>query len=233
MEYQILLGGKKKMINKFILAISTLNAIITAWFISKNGVSIVPIHFNINGIADRWGNKWTLIIFALIPVILSVCFEIYRIATKKNKNVQLNKNIENRLISIITVLFIFIGWALIMPILSSEQKIQINIFVYIVMAIGAVMIYISSLLTRIKQNRTFGIRTVWTLKNETVWNKTHKIGAYTGMIGGFVILIFGVFSLIIGIPWICLIGLGFGVLIATLIPIIYSYKLYKKINIQK
>lgn len=41
---------------------------------------------------------------------------------------------------------------------------------------------------KIKPNHYFGIKTPWNLKNEIVWKKTHRLGYYTAMIGGFVLL---------------------------------------------
>ena len=44
---------------------------------------------------------------------------------------------------------------------------------------GLLFVGIGPLLPRISSNRWTGIRTPWTLSNETVWRRTHRIGGYT------------------------------------------------------
>ena len=79
---------------------------------------------------------------------------------------------------------------------------------------------IGNYLPKCKQNYTVGIKTPWTLNNEEVWNKTHKISGYLWVIGGFIITI----SSFIGFESIMLVVL----IIIAFVPIVYSYILYKK-----
>jgi uncharacterized membrane protein len=82
-----------------------------------------------------------------------------------------------------------------------------------------------NLLYNVRPNLYLGIRTPWTLKNETVWRKTHHLG-------GILLFIFGVTgfigTLLVDAHQVHYILLSV-ILITSLIPAAYSYILYKKI----
>jgi len=58
--------------------------------------------------------------------------------------------------------------------------------------IGLLFFYVGILCKNAKRNWFIGIRTPWTLSNENVWNKTHKIGGKLFKIVGLIIIL-GVF----------------------------------------
>jgi uncharacterized membrane protein len=47
---------------------------------------------------------------------------------------------------------------------------------YIVLLIGVLYLVFGNYFKTIKANYFIGIRTPWTLENETVWKETHKLG---------------------------------------------------------
>lgn len=80
----------------------------------------------------------------------------------------------------------------------------------------------------VRPNHFFGIRTPWTLKNETVWRETHRLG-------GVLMFVLGVTGFIATFftnreqEHIVLFTL---VVIASLVPIVYSYIRYRKLTHQ-
>ncbi len=46
---------------------------------------------------------------------------------------------------------------------------------------------------QIRHNYFFGIRTPWTLANETVWKKTHRVGGAIFVIDGIALVVTGLF----------------------------------------
>ena len=72
-----------------------------------------------------------------------------------------------------------------------------------------------------KQSYTMGIRLPWTLNSEENWNRTHRLAGFLWVLGGiaFIVMSFIGWSL----------PVFFGLIAAmTLVPIGYSYALYKK-----
>jgi len=104
----------------------------------------------------------------------------------------------------------------------------VSIGVVIPAAVGILFIVIGNYTAKIKSNWFMGIRTPWTLSNEEVWNKTHRLGGKIFILLGL-IMIFGTF-LPGEIFWKVFI---ISVIGGSLIPIIYSYLLYRKVEKKK
>ena len=78
---------------------------------------------------------------------------------------------------------------------------------------------------RLPQNYFLGIKTPWTLANEMVWNKTHRIGGYSFVVMG-IVLIFCCFMKSHYMMYILL-----GYIILEVVGIyVYSYFVYKKLQ---
>ncbi len=88
---------------------------------------------------------------------------------------------------------------------------------------GIMFIFIGNYLPKIKQNRTLGIKVSWALKNEENWNKTHRLGGKVWVISGLAML-FSIF-----LPQAAMASVAACAIIAAIIiPIVYSYCIYKK-----
>jgi len=76
----------------------------------------------------------------------------------------------------------------------------------------------------IKPNYFAGLRLPWTLNNEDNWRKTHLLAGKLWFIGGLVIAI-----LCLVVPGTAAIVLFFiATIVLILVPVIYSYRLYKQ-----
>jgi uncharacterized membrane protein len=102
--------------------------------------------------------------------------------------------------------------------------IQTSINFVIPVLMGCLFYYAGILLGKAQRNWFIGIRTPWTLSSDTVWNKTHKLGATLFKICGILSIIGAIITkystFFILIPLIA---------ISTLL-IVYSYLEYRKEN---
>ena len=89
--------------------------------------------------------------------------------------------------------------------------------------LGVLFILIGNYMPKCKQNYTVGIKISWTLHSEENWNKTHHLAGWLWMIGGLCVMPF-TFFLNGYLPYLLLPLL----LVMVLVPIVYSYCLYKK-----
>jgi uncharacterized membrane protein len=78
----------------------------------------------------------------------------------------------------------------------------------------------------IKQNYFLGIKTPWTLESEEVWKLTHILAGKLWIVGGLLIVIF---SLVIpeDINFYLFIIIT---AIITIVPIVYSYFIFRKLK---
>lgn len=89
--------------------------------------------------------------------------------------------------------------------------------------IGVVMLIMAPLMRNVKMNALFGVRTVWSMKNEESWRKSNKFGSN-------LLFAWGVFTIIISflLPSEYVIPTALSVLLLVVIVIVYgSYRFYK------
>jgi uncharacterized membrane protein len=128
------------------------------------------------------------------------------------------RNLKFLMVLFMSALAVFIIYSV------KEQSITNPSF--IILAIGLLFMLLGNYMKTIKANYFIGIRTPWTLENESVWKSTHKLGGKLWFIGGLAIVISSltaskefntIFFIIITI-------------LLTLIPLVYSYLEYKKLK---
>jgi uncharacterized membrane protein len=84
---------------------------------------------------------------------------------------------------------------------------------------------LGNLLGKVRRNFFVGIRTPWTLASETVWNQTHRVGAWLMVAGAALALI----TVLLDWPFYT----GFAILlVSALSPVVYSLVLYKRLERQ-
>jgi len=91
--------------------------------------------------------------------------------------------------------------------------------------IGLLLIIIGNYMGKIKYNYMFGIRTPWTLANEDVWNKTHRVMAPLWVVGGVILLPVS----FLPANWTMPLIVGVSVIL-SLGSMVYSFIVYRKIS---
>jgi uncharacterized membrane protein len=89
--------------------------------------------------------------------------------------------------------------------------------------IGVVFVVIGNYMGKVQRNFFVGIRTPWTLANEEVWLRTHRLAGKLFVASGVVLAVSSFFG-----PGL-LIGVAFA-LVASFVPVIYSYVLHRKLE---
>ena len=179
----------------------------------------VPMHWDIKGEIDRYGEKMELIIIPiLLPLLVYIIFLIVPKIDPKNK---LNK-MGNKLQTIKVLLTTFMSILALFIIYSAKNQSFANPN-YIILLIGVLYIILGNYFKTIKANYFIGIRTPWTLENESVWKKTHKLGGKLWFVGGIIVVLT---SLILDKePNVTVFLIITGII--TTIPIVYSYIIFK------
>ena len=96
---------------------------------------------------------------------------------------------------------------------------KVNIGMICCLLMGIIFIALGNYLPKAKLNYTFGYKIPWTLNSEENWNKTHRLAGWLMVICGFAFIV----NAFILSEWV----LGFCIA-AAIVPMIYSYVLYKK-----
>lgn len=76
---------------------------------------------------------------------------------------------------------------------------------------------------KVRKNFFIGIRTPWTLASDEVWSRTHRLGGKVFVLTG----IFMIVNIFVRFPGQTLVV---AIVAAALIPVIYSYVIYRRIE---
>ena len=183
----------------------------------------VPMHYNMSGEIDRYGDKSELIL--LISVLSGVGYFLFLIIPKIDPKQKL-QNMGKKLESLRLVISSFMT-LLALVILNSSIKQQLNPnFIFVL--IGFLFMFLGNYFKTIKPNYFIGIRTPWTLENEIVWKKTHILAGKLWVVGGIIILSTYFFATEITV----VLSLSI-IAVISIIPIIYSFLEFKKLKLQK
>ena len=182
----------------------------------------VPMHWGINGEVDRWGSKlegaW------LMPIIAIGMYILFRflplIDPKKEKYQQFS-----RIYFIFRLIILLMMLAIYLVASFNTLGYNVKVEIWIPVAVGVLFLIMGNYMGKLKPNWFMGIRTPWTLSNDEVWNKTHRLG-------GKLFIIFGILMIITPLlPYSNIFAnLLIPVIIVSLIPIIYSYILFRKVK---
>jgi uncharacterized membrane protein len=184
----------------------------------------VAVHFDLKGNADRFGNRNELLATAIILTVMNmlvylVITNIYRIDPKKYAAEN-----KDRLYRIAFAVGLFLAAVLCLIIYSaSHGNLKFNTGL-ILAAVGLLFAFIGNYMPNMKPNYFAGFRLPWTLENADNWKKTHALAGKLWFAGGLVLAILCLF-----LPPVAAIIIFFaGMSVITIIPAVYSYRLYKK-----
>lgn len=182
----------------------------------------VPIHWNLEGEIDNWGSKYTLIgLVFLMPILTYILMLVVpKIDPKKRIEAMGGKYDQFKFIVVafMSVLSIFIIY------ISKNQKLSSPSIIFVLL--GILFVSLGNYFKVLKQNYFIGIKTPWTLENEEVWKLTHLLAGKMWVIGGLVVVIL---SLLLpeNINFYFFMSIT---AIISIVPIVYSYFIYKKLK---
>ncbi|MED3820781.1 SdpI family protein [Priestia megaterium] len=194
---------------------------LVAWLIALPHLpATMPIHWGANGEADGFATKINAMILTvgIMVLIYFVIAFVPRIDPRKENYKYFSKT-YNILLNAVLLLFFFVNMSTILQGLGYNVPMS---YIAPIMA-GLVFIIIGNYLQRVRSNYFMGIRTPWTLSNENVWKKTHRLSGKIFFIGGLLILI----SAFLPDGYKSVIMWG-SIVLCVAIPYLYSYVAYKK-----
>lgn len=186
---------------------------------------IVPIHYNIRLEADNFASKNALIGIILLMIATTigttlVLHFIDKIDPKQrySENSLLIKKFTWVTTIFLTLISIFIVYE------TQQYPKQLGFSPkYFLVLISLLFMFLGNLMNNIKPNFFIGIRTPWTLNDETIWRETHRIGAKIWFYGGIIIT-----GLVVILPQnYASIAFIISLIALAIIPSAYSYVLFR------
>ncbi|MDX2200440.1 MAG: SdpI family protein [Phycisphaerae bacterium] len=183
----------------------------------------VPTHWNWRGEVDQYGPKW--INAWLLPAVaasLPLLMMGLPALGPMRRNFAEFRETYGRFVVLMTAMFV----ALHIVILLQTAGVKFGIGSAISVILGGAFVLMGNWFGKIRRNFYLGIRTPWTLANEQVWDRTHRVGGRLFMLSGLVAVIAGFTAP----QWVAAIVL-FSSLIGTAVwTLVYSYLIYRKLE---
>jgi len=176
-------------------------------------------HWNAKGEVDGYMSKfWGLFLMPLISVGLFLLFiAVPKIDPLKHNVEKFRRYYDGFIVLIIVFLFYLYLLTIFWNIGIRFEMIQL-----LVPAFGILFYYCGILTENAKRNWFIGIRTPWTLSNDVVWDKTHKIGGKLFKAAGIVAFM-GIFFQSYALFFVLV-----PVILVAVYTVIYSYVEYQK-----
>lgn len=203
-----------------ILALSPVIYLILIW---SSLPGIVPVHYNLNFKPDKMDTKdhlW-LLIGIISGISLLVYFLLLNIHKFDPKQRRVSSSFVFTKLAIGIVVFLTIINFLILISIKQNSKItEKSLFPLL----GLLVAFIGNYMNNLKPNYFAGIRLPWTLSSDYNWRKTHQLAGKLWFWGG---LLAAILSLFLPSPSSKIIFFII-LFIMIVIPIIYSYKIFKQ-----
>lgn len=177
-------------------------------------------HWNIMGEADGYLPKfWALFIVPLASLGLFALFVVIPKIDPLKNNIQKFRRYYDTFVVLLLCFLCYLGFLVIF----WNFGMSFNMIQALAPALGLLFYYMGILTENAKRNWFIGIRTPWTLSNDDVWDKTHKLGGklfkacgVLTAVGGFIFDKLAVFFILAPI------------LVVTVYVTVFSYFEYKK-----
>ncbi len=209
----------KKNIGKSILSsVVTLLPMVFGFAMWDRLPDSLATHWGADGNVDGISSK----IFAVVglPLILLLVHALMLLFLSFSKETKTqNQKVLSLCYWIIPILSLFANGITYAAALEKEFE----AILFMPLLLGALFFFMGNYLPKTRQNHSFGIKLPWTFGNEENWNKTHRLGGKVWAVCGLALCFSALFPTMVMV-WVALAV----ILLAVIIPTVYSYALYKK-----
>lgn len=145
----------------------------------------VATHWNIRGEADGYSGRFVGAF--VMPLVILAVAGIARVLPKIDPKGRNYPKFHDTYWLLINGVLIVVG-VLHLAVLGNAVGAPVPIQRVIPFALGFLFVVVGNYLGRVQPNWFLGIRTPWTLSSDTVWRKTHRLGAWVFVIAGLLFM---------------------------------------------
>lgn len=181
-------------------------------------------HWNAADEVDGYTTRfWGVFLMPLISLGMAGLFWVIPLIDPLRENIARFRGMFNAFIVIVIAFLLYLHFLT----LIYNLGVHFRMSRVLLPAMGVLIYFAGELIRQAKRNWFIGIRTPWTLSDDRVWAETHRLGS----------LLFKAAAVLIGVgaflgEWGIWVVLG-SILIAALVPLVYSYVLYERYRKEK
>jgi uncharacterized membrane protein len=184
----------------------------------------IPMHWNVRGEIDDWAARSMLSVFFPAIIVLGMillAWALPRIDPLRRSYRRFRRSYY--LIIDLVVALMALVYAI--TLYSAFHPGALPVRTLVPAAVGLMMAVMGNQLSKVKRNFFVGFRTPWTLASETVWVRTHRLGARIFVLAG----LGAALSAFLPVPWnftvfmVLVLGAALSILVA-------SYVIYRRLE---
>jgi len=146
----------------------------------------IPSHWNIHGEVDGYAGRFVGAF--VMPLVILAVAGIAHVLPKIDPKGQNYPKFHDTYWLLINGILIFMG-VMYLAVIGNAIGAPIPVQQVLPAALGFLFIILGNYLGRVQPNWFLGIRTPWTLSSDTVWRKTHRLGAWVFVIAGILFIV--------------------------------------------
>jgi uncharacterized membrane protein len=180
----------------------------------------VPVHWDGAGHPDRYGSRLEAtmlmpttmlvlsLVFAVLPKISPIGFSLHRFEGALAR------------MSVATGFFLLLVHMETLHAASTGRPLSVSV---LTAGIGALLAMLGNQFGKVRRNFFIGVRTPWTLADEEVWLRTHRLAGKLLCVAGLLMMVLSLFTTNV----ITILG---PVLSVSLVSIVYSFVIYRRLH---
>jgi uncharacterized membrane protein len=145
----------------------------------------LPIHWNVVGAADRFAPREVALLLPLVAVLLvwGIILWLDRRMTAAQR--EAGAAMLGAALTGVTAIFLAIGVAIV----AIGAGVAVSMMQVVAVALGALFVVLGNAMPKSRPNSYAGIRIPSTLRSDTNWLATHRLGGALAIAGGLVLIL--------------------------------------------
>jgi uncharacterized membrane protein len=195
--------------------------LVTAWGIARVGLdATVPVHWNAAGEPDGYGSA--LASFVLVPLItiglVALLAVVPRIEPRRSNLVR-SAGAYEAVAGALVLLMLVVQVGIVLA--GTGNAVPVGALIG--GAVGLLFAVIGNVMTRVRSNFMFGIRTPWTLSSDLAWDRTHRLVGRLWVVVG---LAMAALALTGAVLVVVAVMLGFTI-VTLVVAVVFSYRVWE------
>ncbi len=185
-------------------------------------------HYDAEWNVNRWGSKYEQLILPVFTILFGYSMLLIVKRAGKIADTKANENalivITSSSVLVFNVLCYVLLYKAYFTAVGEKEPIKLDLNQLIFMALGISLCLMGNIMPKCKRNSLAGLRTKWSMANDTTWFHSQRYGGIALMISGIVIVVANLFTTGMGSIVASLAVLVIDMIVSTII----SYQVYKK-----
>jgi uncharacterized membrane protein len=189
-------------------------------WLSPRMPALIPTHWNAQGQINGYMTPLKAVIVPMIVIAgLALLTVVLPIISPRGYGIQPFGSVFAILMLFSQAFVLFIA----LVVLLNGAGYPMHQLVIVMVGLGLLWMLIGNYMGKLRKNFFAGIRTPWTLANDEVWERTHRMAGWLFMLAGLVTVV----AALVGASLIVTI---YVLLAAAIVPAVYSYVIYQRVQ---